>query len=150
MSEEIVTVEEIRRLLKNRPFIKGNVVLDYVEHSKRCDLWFDNFMPKLEAFLAQFTVPKDIEEILREKAFVIHELHAFDAQDILISDDKLVKLDDVLAVVGAQCVSKGALKKLHNDFKIMWLDEVALYPSGESKRAVVLRVVLKRLEKMLK
>ena len=156
-----MTEEEIRGLLKENPWFTHwheapksherhvHIQVDKKEFMKVRD-WRNNVLPKLEAFLAQFTVPKDIEEMLRKKAKTYLELTTIDLKEDASTEDlekKWVKLDDVLAVVGAQ---RAQLKKLIEEFPICHeCDEKPCNPKEDLESCPFLFDWKKRLE-MLK
>jgi len=116
--EEILTHEEILDLLYEYPI---HTILFYKTYpdkvKKEHDEWKKIFVPKLEAFLKDRAVPKDVEKQLR-KIITEEFLHDFEFADRYYEKNELMYIlaemkkrieTKVLAVVGAQ---RAQLKKL--------------------------------------
>jgi len=127
MSEESVTVDaprsvkEIRELLPKIPELSDEEwqlldlkILNFINK-------YGDFVPKLEAFLKDRAVPKDVEKLLRGKARWMY------AGRFAGDGGLAIKFDDAKKIVEAQCVGRAQLKKLHKDFPM--LDEEEAYPN---------------------
>jgi len=154
------TVEEILALLKDRPKYEKGVHCKSWAYND-VEYWFAKFVPKLEAFLKDRAVPKDVEEILLEKAKssigiyrqVLRWQETFrkgalgdhkaynQARDgrSEIEEPNWVKLDDVKKIVEAQ---RAQLKKLIEELREMMNER----SSGTIQAYDLIKEIVKRLE----